>query len=324
MNNFGLPACISLILCGAAHGETGPSGGPGLFALADPFTLWPADHQYRSVTLSLTGDAWRGAAPDPSVVVTAVAESSEADDAPGGMDGRTSGDIRVTTADRRVLMSSNGSPQVVFDPRSDFLQLRAERAPRGPGRTYSITVTATDAAGNQTTELVAVTVPINEHMDDITDNPSPARPGGFEVCTHEYDISDGPENIRVGKIYAPVFDEETCGISGHFPLVLIAHADFADTLPPDAHLQYDGLATHLATRGFMVVSINRYGNNYQLTGAINVFEAVLEDHLDYLYNDSPIESFLTDVLLNKSGNLISIGGGSDETMLHYLAKQLGF
>ncbi len=294
MNRFIPLACSSLILYGLAHGQTPPSEGPSLFALADPFTLGPPNHQYRSVTLSLTGDMWSGSGPDHSVVVTAVAESDEPDDAPGVLDGQTSGDIRVTTADGRVLMSSNGRPLVAFDPRTALLQLRAEHDDRGPGRTYTITVTATDPAGNPRTEVVAVTVPLNEHADEITNVPDPARPGGLEVCTHEYDFSEDPETIRVGKIYLPAFDTDPCATTGQFPLVLIAHADFIDVLPPDRHLQYEGLATHLATRGFVVVSFNRYGNNYQVPGAIDIFDTVLEEHLDFLYNDSPIVSFLAD------------------------------
>ena len=179
------------------------------------------------------------------------------------------------------------APRVVFDPRTELLELRAERDERGPGRTYTIEVTATDATGNQTTEVVAVTVPLNEHMDDITNVPDPARPGGFDVCAAEYDFSDGPDKNRVGKFYGP------CVTKGSFPLVLIAHADFMDVLPSEAHLQYDGLVTHLASRGFMVASFSRYADG-QFPGDINVFDTVLEEHLDFLYNDSPLESLLTD------------------------------
>ena len=39
------------------------------------------------------------------------------------------------------------------------VQLRAERAPKGRGRTYTVTVESTDAAGNSSTSEVTVTVP---------------------------------------------------------------------------------------------------------------------------------------------------------------------
>ena len=39
------------------------------------------------------------------------------------------------------------------------VRLRAERSATGDGRVYTITVTATDAAGNVTTKTVTVSVP---------------------------------------------------------------------------------------------------------------------------------------------------------------------
>ena len=39
------------------------------------------------------------------------------------------------------------------------VRLRAERSPRGDGRVYTITITATDAAGGTSTAQVTVTVP---------------------------------------------------------------------------------------------------------------------------------------------------------------------
>jgi hypothetical protein len=69
--------------------------------------------------------------------------SSEPDDAPGGGDGATTGDVQgadVGTADVDVL-------------------LRAERDGRGPGRTYSARYRATDASGNVGTGVGTVAVP---------------------------------------------------------------------------------------------------------------------------------------------------------------------
>jgi hypothetical protein len=41
------------------------------------------------------------------------------------------------------------------------VRLRAERSARGSGRVYTITITATDSAGNASTQTVNVTVPHN-------------------------------------------------------------------------------------------------------------------------------------------------------------------
>ena len=128
---------------------------PDLTVTASPESLWPPNHKYRTITLSVTAiDAC-----DDDVDVTATVVSSEPDDANGNGDGRTTGDIRVTTGGGPVLLSSNAAPQVAFDPESDQLEVRSERAGKGPGRTYTITVTATDASGNESEEIVTVTVP---------------------------------------------------------------------------------------------------------------------------------------------------------------------
>lgn len=96
-------------------------------------TLWPPNHKMVAVTVS--------AAVSDAVGVTAFkivnVTSSEPDNGLG--DGDTANDI-VITGDRT-------------------LQLRAERSGRGNGRTYTITVQATDAAGNTTTATTTAFVP---------------------------------------------------------------------------------------------------------------------------------------------------------------------
>jgi hypothetical protein len=120
---------------------------------ADPTTLWPPNHQYVRVQLSIQVSDTCG----PLSAVTGVVRSSEPDDGTG--DGNTTGDIRVVTAGGDVLLSSNDFPEVTFDPINDRLELRAEREGGGNGRTYTITVLATDANGNQATATVPVVVP---------------------------------------------------------------------------------------------------------------------------------------------------------------------
>lgn len=103
---------------------------------ASPSVLWPANHKMVAVTISAAATDAAGA-PVTFEIVSAV--SNEADNGLG--DGDTSGDIVIT------------GPMT--------LNLRAERAGNGPGRVYTITVRATDAASNTSTLTVTVSVPRN-------------------------------------------------------------------------------------------------------------------------------------------------------------------
>ena len=127
---------------------------PVVTVSASPTSLWPPNHKYEVITLlvSANDDC------DPSVAVSATAVSNEPDDANGNGDGKTTGDIKVTTAGGGVLLSSNAVPEVTFDPMNDQLELRAERGGNSDGRIYTITVTATDASGNSTPNSAQVTV----------------------------------------------------------------------------------------------------------------------------------------------------------------------
>jgi hypothetical protein len=113
---------------------------PTLSVYADPSSLWPPNHEMMPVHVSLSAQDRC----DLAVRVTLVSvTSSEPDDAPGGSDGATTGDIQGAvpgTADTD-------------------LSLRAERDGHGSGRVYTLTYRATDAAGHQTPGLATVTVP---------------------------------------------------------------------------------------------------------------------------------------------------------------------
>jgi len=78
-------------------------------------------------------------------VVLFSAVSSEPDDAPGGGDGTTTGDVRGFVPG---LAGTEG-------------WLRAERAGGGPGRTYTLTYRARDRAGNTVDCSAVVAVPHN-------------------------------------------------------------------------------------------------------------------------------------------------------------------
>jgi subtilisin family serine protease len=113
---------------------------PTLTVRAEPAMLWPANHELMPVHVQLAAQDRC----DPLVrVVLVSATSSEPDDAAGGADGDTTGDLQGVdpgTADTELL-------------------LRAERNSKGPGRVYTLTYQAIDAAGNQTLRQATVVVP---------------------------------------------------------------------------------------------------------------------------------------------------------------------
>ena len=106
---------------------------PALTVSGLPDELWPANHKLVRITPSVAASDLCDAAP----TVTLSVASSEPDEGLG--DGDTGGDI------------------VVHSPTD--VELRAERSGAGNGRTYTLTWTATDAAGNAATATRVVTVP---------------------------------------------------------------------------------------------------------------------------------------------------------------------
>jgi hypothetical protein len=102
--------------------------------------LRPPNHAMRAVHVGVT--AIDVCDPTPRLVLQSIV-SSEPDDAPGGGDGNTAGDIR---------QASYGTADV------DVL-LRAERQGGGPGRVYTLDYTATDASGNAAEGTTSVIVP---------------------------------------------------------------------------------------------------------------------------------------------------------------------
>src|SRR5439155_4818978 len=139
---------------------------PVLTLAADPSVLCPPNHRLVAVQVTpLVSDICD---PAPTARLTSVA-SSEPVDAPGNADGATTEDVgsaEIGTLDTQVL-------------------LRAERSGGGPGRTYEITYTARDAAGNESSALALVTVP-----HDLGQGPEPlqirAEPGGTRGTARLY------------------------------------------------------------------------------------------------------------------------------------------
>jgi hypothetical protein len=112
---------------------------PTLACAAQPESLWPPNHQLVAVSTTVSiRDALSGS----TGFVLASVTSTEPDDAPGGGDGHTPGDVRGW---------EEGTP----DTRG---QLRAERAGSGSGRNYTLRYRASDLAGNNGTCAVVVRV----------------------------------------------------------------------------------------------------------------------------------------------------------------------
>lgn len=100
---------------------------------ATPNSLWPPNHKMKNVNVRVDAEDACGEVTWEIISVS----SNESDNGSG--DGNTSGDW------------------VIVD--EDTVQLRAERSGNGSGRIYTITVEATDEAGNSATDTVEVTVP---------------------------------------------------------------------------------------------------------------------------------------------------------------------
>lgn len=115
---------------------------PTLVAGASPSILFPANHRLVPVQVAWTvSDVCD---PAPSVTLTG-ATSDEPDDAPGGGDGNTTGDIQ-------------GADTETPDP---LVTLRAERSAQGDGRVYRLSYAAVDGSGNAGAGDAVVSVPLH-------------------------------------------------------------------------------------------------------------------------------------------------------------------
>ncbi|HET6372930.1 MAG TPA: hypothetical protein VFG76_06470 [Candidatus Polarisedimenticolia bacterium] len=112
---------------------------PNLTVTPTPATLWPPNHRMIPVHFEVTATDVCTSAPLTRLVSVG---SSEPDDAPGGSDGNTADDFQGAAVGSLDL----------------DLELRAERAAAGDGRTYTVTYEAVDDAGlvSQMTGLVVV------------------------------------------------------------------------------------------------------------------------------------------------------------------------
>jgi hypothetical protein len=110
---------------------------PEINATATPNVLWPPNHKYVEVHVTVT--VYDVCDPSPTLTFVSIT-SNEPDNGMG--DGNTNNHILI---------------------KHDFtFNLRAERSGTGCGRTYTITYQATDASGNTATATVTVEVPHNQ------------------------------------------------------------------------------------------------------------------------------------------------------------------
>lgn len=108
--------------------------GPAIDGMpADGCVIWPPNHKLVTLAQVIASDGLSGLAPGGLVVTAASSESVD-----GRGDGRSSPDIAVS---------------------GGVVTLRAERSGPGAGRTYTITATATDIAGNTTRRISTCVVP---------------------------------------------------------------------------------------------------------------------------------------------------------------------
>jgi len=113
---------------------------PTISLAVAPRLLWPPNHRMVDVTAAVSASDLCGSA---SLLLQSVT-SSEPDDAPGGGDGHTVGDIQGATP---------GAADFQF-------AVRAERAGGGEGRTYTISYGAVDLVGNVAQSTSTLFVPL--------------------------------------------------------------------------------------------------------------------------------------------------------------------
>jgi hypothetical protein len=123
---------------------------PELSVSLSPSVLFPPNHRMVDVSAIVTA---QDACGSPFVVLVSLT-SNEPDDAPGGEDGTTAGDIQGAAI---------GTADTSF-------RLRAERAATGPGRVYTATYRADDGHGNTVARSAAVLVPHDQggSVDPLT------------------------------------------------------------------------------------------------------------------------------------------------------------
>jgi hypothetical protein len=132
---------------------------PEVMCTTNLSALWPPNHGMVPVSLIVKAT---DSCSDPEAIlpIAVCVSSSEPDDAQGGGDGNTSGDVNGSDGfTAPVSVTSGFTYDAVNDRWTGTVLLRAERQGSGNGRKYTIVVTATDSQGNAATTSCCVVVP---------------------------------------------------------------------------------------------------------------------------------------------------------------------
>lgn len=111
---------------------------PTVTASASPDYLWPANHKMHQISWSGTATDNCDGSPGGLTICSVTSDESDNSWNPKDGDGNTNNDIQIVDG---------------------ILYLRAERAGKGDGRVYTITVCSTDASGNTGSTTFTVEVP---------------------------------------------------------------------------------------------------------------------------------------------------------------------
>ncbi len=134
---------------------------PEVMCSTNVAVLWPPNHCMRKVKVVVQATE-ACAQPGQMLPLTVTVRSDEPDNAPGGGDGNTTGDVNGQNGFSSPVDITSS---FTFDPLSGkwkgHVFLRAERQGSGDGRKYTIDASVSDCSGNVATSSCCVVVPHN-------------------------------------------------------------------------------------------------------------------------------------------------------------------
>jgi hypothetical protein len=130
---------VNVPVSGFVSVEVTDTTAPSISPIPSVAILWPPNHTLQAVTIAANAFDNGGGA----ITLAVTLESSDPPDTGG--DGNTIPDYYIDSID-------NGTGIIE-------LRLRSERSGTGDGRTYTITITATDETGNSSEAMVTIRAP---------------------------------------------------------------------------------------------------------------------------------------------------------------------